>query len=71
MKYCSRGFESKVDKQEDEWQRARFLIYIFNEECSNTGASYLKVGDESISAIRFRTTLKRELPHLSYIFCKP
>ena len=34
-------------------------------------ASYLKVGGESISAISFRTTAKGNLPHLSYIFCKP
>ena len=37
------------------------------EYCSQ----FLKVGDESMSAIRFRTTEKGNLPHLSYIFRKP
>ena len=46
------------------------LINGFNEACKNIAASYLKVGDESMSAIRFRTTAKGNLPHLSYIFCK-
>ena len=36
----------------------------------NIAASYLNVWDESISAIRFRTTEKGYLPHLSYIFRK-
>ena len=31
----------------------------------------MKVGDESMSAIRFRKTAKGNLPHLSYIFRKP
>ena len=46
------------------------LIYGFNKSCSNIATSYLKVGDESMSEIRFCTTLKGDLPHLSYIFCK-
>ena len=37
----------------------------------NIAASFLKVGDESMSAIRFRTTAKGNLPQLSYIFRKP
>ena len=48
-----------------------FLIDRFNESCSNIAASYLKVGDESMNAIRFCTTSKGDLPHLSYIFRKP
>ena len=47
------------------------LIYGFNKACSNIDASYLKVGDESMSAILFFTTSKGDLPNLSYIFCKP
>ena len=39
--------------------------------CKNIAASFLKVGDESISAIRFRTTAKGNLPHLFYILRKP
>ena len=34
-------------------------------------ASILKVGDESMSAICFRTTAKGNLPHFSYTFRKP
>ena len=47
------------------------LIYGFNEACSNISESCLKVGDESMSVIRFFTMLKGGLSHLSYIFCKP
>ena len=54
-----------------EWWRPKLLIYFFNEVCKNIAVSYLKVGDESMSAIRFRTKAKGNLPHLSYIFCKP
>ena len=32
---------------------------------------FLSCGDESMSEIRFRTTAKGNLPHLSYIFRKP
>ena len=31
----------------------------------------MKVGDELMSAIRFRITVKGNLPHLSYILRKP
>ena len=31
---------------------------------------FLKVGDESISAISFQMTVKGNLPHLSYIYRK-
>ena len=47
------------------------LIDGFNEACSNIDACYLKVGDESMSAIKFCTTSKMNLTHLSYIFYKP
>ena len=47
------------------------LINVFNAAFNNISASYLKVGYESMSAIRFRTTEKGKLPHLSYIFSKP
>ena len=42
-----------------------------NEVCKNIAASYLKVGDKSISAISFWKTAKGNLPHLSYIVHKP
>ena len=38
--------------------------------CKNIAASFMKVGDESMSEIRFRTTAKGSLLHLSYIFRK-
>ena len=47
------------------------LIDIFNEALKNIAHSFLKVRDDSISAIRFRTTAKGKLPHLSYIFHNP
>ena len=47
------------------------LIYGFNTACKNIAASFLKVGGESMSEIRVRTTAKGKLPHLSYIFRKP
>ena len=37
------------------------------EYCSH----FLKVGDESMNAIRFRMTAKGNIPYLSYMFCKP
>ena len=55
----------------DEWWRAKHLFVGFNTACKNIAASFLKVGDESMSEIRFRTTEKGNLPHLSYIFRKP
>ena len=42
-----------------------------NEEINNIAASYLKVGGDSMSAIRFWTTAKGGFSHLSYIFYKP
>ena len=42
-----------------------FIIDGFNV------ASFLKAGYESTSAIRFRTTAKGNLPHLSYILRQP
>ena len=46
------------------------LINGFNEACKNISDSYLKVGDESTSAIRFRTTAKGILHRLSYMLRK-
>ena len=54
-----------------EWWRAELLFNAFNTACKNIAASFLKVGDESMNAIRFWTTEKGNLPHLSYIFRKP
>ena len=49
----------------------RLLIDGFNGACSNISSIYLKVRDESMSAMRLCTIPKGDLPHLSYIFCKP
>ena len=46
------------------------LIDGFNEVSNNIASGYLKVGNDSMSEIRFCTTQKGKLPHLSYIFCK-
>ena len=53
-----------------EWWRTKLLFDGFNTACKNIAASFLKVGDESMSAIWFRKTAKGNLPHLSYIFWK-
>ena len=47
------------------------LIDGFNEACKNISASYLKVGDDSMSTIIFWKTARGNLPHLSYILRKP
>ena len=54
-----------------EWWRKKFLIDGFNAACKNIAASFLKVGDEPMSAIRFWTMAKGNVPHLSCIFRKP
>ena len=65
--YWPKLFESEEDKATDEWWMRKLLIDIFNAVCKNIIASSLKVGDESMSAISFWTTVKGDLPHLSYI----
>ena len=44
-----------------------FSIDEYNEACNDISAIYLKVGDESMSEISFRTTPKGDLTNLSYI----
>ena len=46
------------------------IIDGFNVPFKNISVSFLKMGDESKSAIRFQTTAKGNLLHLSYIFQK-
>ena len=60
-----------ADKNTDEWWRAKLLFDGFNTACKNIAASFLKVGDESMIAIRFWKTARGNLLHLSYIFRKP
>ena len=59
-----------MDKATYEWWREKLLIDGFNEARKNIAASYLNVGDESMSAIFFQKMAKGDLPHLYYIFCK-
>ena len=66
-----RGFELEGYKKEDNWWKASLLIDGFNKACSDIASSFLKVGDESMSAILFRTTSEVTLPQFSYIFRKP
>ena len=47
------------------------LIYGFNAAFNNISASSLKVGNDSMIVIRFWTTEKGNLPHLSYILRNP
>ena len=69
--YWPKGFDSEREKATYEWWRAELLIGGFNEAFNNISVSSLKVGYESMSVIRFWTTAKGDLPHLSYIFRKP
>ena len=70
MKYWPQGFESEYDKDSDEWYRVRQLIDDLNEAYKNIAARYLKVGNDSTSAIRFWTTAKGNLPPLYYIYAR-
>ena len=47
------------------------LVYGLNYACNKISVSYLKIDDESMSAICYQITSKGDLPHLSYILCKP
>ena len=71
IRFWPQGFDSEAYMNTDEWWREKLLSDGFNTACKNIAASFLKVGDESMSAIRFWTTAKGNLPHLSYIFRKP
>ena len=59
------------DKDKYEWQRSKFLINGLNESVKHIAASYLNVGDDSMSVVCFQTTAKGDLPHVSYIFLNP
>ena len=47
------------------------LIDGLNESCNILYNSYCKVGNYSMSEIRFWNTVNGDLPHLSYIFLNP
>ena len=70
-KYWPQGFELEAYKATYECWREKLLFNGFNMAYNNIAASFLKVGDESTSAIRFQMTAKGNLPRLSYIFRKP
>ena len=67
-KYWPQVFELEENKATNEWWIGNWLIDGFNATYKNISASFLKVGDESMSAIRFRTTEKRELTSLVLYF---
>ena len=58
-RFWPQGFELEADMNTDEWWRAKHLFDGFNTAIKNIAASFLKLGDESMSAIRFWTTEKR------------
>ena len=60
----------KEENDPDEWRRENLLVNGFKEACNKISTSYLKVGDDSMSAIHVCTTAKGDLPHLSYILLK-
>ena len=66
-KYCPKVFELEDDKATYEWWREMLLINGFNK--ARKAASYMKVRDDSTSAISFWKTAKGNLTHLYYIFC--
>ena len=57
----------KSTKESDKWWK-KFFINGLNYSYKNIYVSYLEVGNESRSAIRFHTKVKGILAHLSYIF---
>ena len=71
IKYWPKVFDLEEEKSTDEWWWSNFSVNAFNAAFKNIADSSLKVWDESMIEIRFRTTAKRKLPHLSYIFRKP
>ena len=65
---CS--FVDPLVKVVDNFWKICGLIDGFNESRSQIASGKEKTADESMSAIRFRTTPKGDLPHYSYIFRK-
>ena len=63
---CS--FVDSLVKVTDNFWKIRGLIDRFNESRRQIDSGKEKIADESMSAIRFRTTPKGDLPHYSYIF---
>ena len=66
---CS--FVDPLVKVTDNFWKICGLIDGFNESPRQISLEREKTADESMSAIRFRTTPKGDLPHYSYIFRKP
>ena len=58
-------------KGTDDFWKVGGLIDRFNESRRKIASGLEKTADESMSAIRFCTTLKGYLPHYSYIFRNP
>ena len=47
----------------DEWWRAKHLFDGFNTACKNVAASFLKVGDELMSAITIFPPIRYQVSH--------
>ena len=58
-------------KGTDNFWKINGLVYGFNGLCGQIASRIEKMADESMSAIRFCTTPKGDLPHYSYIFRNP
>jgi hypothetical protein len=65
-------WEDKSKQETDEWLRFISALDEFNERRKTVvTASAKKVADESMAALRPRTTKRGGLPHLSFIMRKP
>lgn len=71
--YYPKGFEDHDARDRgDDWYKIRHLVNGFNENRSQIAAgSARKVFDESMSAIKPRTTKQIDLPNISYVKRKP
>ena len=65
---CS--FVDPLVKGIDKFWKIRGIYGGFNESRRQISSGVRKTSDESMSAIRFCTTPKGDLPHYSYIFRK-
>ena len=70
-KFWPFSFVDPLVKVTNNFWKIRGLIDGFNESRRQIASGREKNVDESMSAIRFHTTLKGDLMHYSYIFSKP
>ena len=70
-RFWSCSFVDPLVKVTNNFWKIRGLIDGLNELRRQIASGREKTADESMRAIRFRTTPKQDLPHYSYIFRKP